>query len=141
MCMTVRYSQPPGVAVETDSNSVCEALSPEQELRTCWDSGTLRGRFASTSGLHFLICNVGETLTARPNHGSLNQQQRGSHCLMRPSQTGRSWPVFRNKTLFLARCQSKPNSALFYVIPEMLPSLPLIFNGSQFLSFDPHTYG
>lgn len=86
MCMTGRYCQPPGVAVETDLNTVWEAQSPEQKLRTCWDAGTLQGRFASTSGLHFLICSMGESLTAWPNHGSLSQQQRGSHSLLIPSQ-------------------------------------------------------
>lgn len=77
MRLTVLYSQSPGVAVQTDSNSICEALSPEQVSSgpagtqvPCWVGSQV------LLGLHFLIHNVGKILTARPHHSGLNQEQR-----------------------------------------------------------------
>lgn len=57
MHLTVLYSQCPGVAVQTGSNSVCEALSPEQE--SSGPAGTqdlleLLGGLTRTSGASLL---------------------------------------------------------------------------------------
>ena len=133
MRLTVLYSQSPGVAVQTDSNSICEALSPEQVSSgpagtqvPCWVGSQV------LLGLHFLIHNVGKILTARPHHSWLNQEQRAPTTMWaRPKwqKTTFFWKkpltCLPKQDLFLQRCQQISNSALIYnIIPEKLPSLP-----------------